>query len=90
MARSKVRWKFNVEGFASLRNHPTLVSAMESSAQQAAADTPFEVEVEVWPHQGRRSGPRTSVQIWASSYDARRQVNQQPPTLPAALGRVRL
>lgn len=90
MARSKVRWKFNTQGFAALRSHPTLVSAMESAANTAAAGTPFDVDVEVWPHEGRRAGPRTSVQIWASSFEARRQVNRDPGALPATLGRVRL
>lgn len=90
MARSKVRWKTNIEGFAALRNHPTLVEAMASAAQSVAAGTPFDVEVEVWPHEGRRAGPRTSVQIWARSFDARRRANQDPSALPAALGRVLL
>lgn len=87
---AKPKWKFNVDGFAKLRNHPKLVTAMESGANSAATGTPFDVEVEVFPHQGRRSGPRTSVQIWAKSAEARRAVNDQPGELTEALNRVRL
>lgn len=84
-----VRWQFNIDGFAQLRNHPALVAAMESSADRAAADTPFDVRVETWPHQGRRTGPRTSVQIWANSHEARRIVNANPGELTATLNRAR-
>lgn len=87
---AKVRWEFDVDGFAALRNHPTLVGAMESGARSAAAGTPFEVDVVSWPHQGRRSGPRTSVQVWANSFEARRQVNERPGELTAVLNRVGL
>lgn len=85
-----MRIKWNIDAFAELRNHPQLVSAMEAAANHAAASTPFEVEVEVWPHQGIRSGPRTSVQIWARSWDARKAVNDRPGELTAVLGRARL
>ena len=57
------RMRFNVEGFAQLRNHPRLVAAMEQAAGGATTGTGLEVRTETWPHQGRRSGPRTSVQI---------------------------
>lgn len=87
---AKARFRVNVEGFAELRNHPTLVAAMEDAADEAAAGTPFDVQVEVWPHRGRRTGPRTSVQIWANSHEARRIVNANPGELTAILGRVRL
>src|SRR5690606_33828776 len=56
-----VKWQWNLAGFAQLRNHPSLVDGMTSVAQRAATATPYEVRVEVWPHSGRRSGPRTSV-----------------------------
>ena len=87
---AKVRWKFNLEGFAALRNDPSLVSRMETAAESAAAGTPFEVQVETFPHQGRRSGARTSVQIWASSFEARAAVNRGPEALTATLNRVRI
>lgn len=87
---AKVRWEFDIDGFAAIRNHPTLVGAMTSAAESAAAGTPFEVDVAVWPHQGRRTGPRTSVQIWANTFEARRQANEQPGTLTAALNRARV
>lgn len=84
------RFKWNIDGFAELRSHPTLVAAMESAAESAAAGTPFEVEVEVFPHQGRRRGPRTSVQIWANSWEARVAVNDRPGDLTSVLNRVNL
>lgn len=85
-----VRWKWNVAGFAQLRNHPTLVRAMERAAESAADGTPFEVEVVTWPHAGVRTGPRTSVQIWARSPQARRRVNRYPGELVNALNKARL
>lgn len=71
-----VRWMFDVAGFAELRSHPKLVAAMESAAHTAAPDA----DVEVWYHEGRKSGPRTSVQIWGHDHDE----------LISALSRVRL
>lgn len=81
------KFKFNIAGFAQLRNHPTLVGSMASAAARGSAGTPFEVEVVTWPHSGIATGPRTSVQIWARGWDARRRVNQSPGELVAALGR---
>lgn len=86
---AKVRWKFDIAGFAALRNHPRLVGSMRSAADAAAGGTPFDVEVVTWPHAGRKEGPRTSVQIWANTYEARRRVNENPGELTAALGRAR-
>lgn len=85
-----VKWKWNLSGFADLRNHPSLVSGMSSAAERAATATPYEVQVVVWPHAGRRSGPRTSVQVWAESFDARKQANENPGDLVAVLNRVKL
>lgn len=85
-----VKWKFNIAGFADLRNDPKLVAAMESAMRTAAAGTPFEVEVAVFPHAGRRSGPRTSVQAWAASPRARAIANKRPDELTAVLNRVHL
>lgn len=82
---ARARFKPNLAGFAALRSHPTLVAAMESAARSAAAGTPYEVEV--WPHEGRRTGPRTSVQIWARSTEARRRVNEDPGDLASVLSR---
>lgn len=87
---AKVKWKWNVQAFAELRSHPTLVGAMRSGAEAAASGTPFDVKVETWPHRGRAAGPRTSVQIWASSLAARRAVDAQPGELVATLNRVRV
>lgn len=87
---AKVKWKWNVAAFAELRNHPTLVESMRSAAESAAASTPFDVEVAVWPHSGRRSGPRTSVQVWANSPDARKAVDVQPGRLVEVLNRANL
>lgn len=81
------KFKFNIAGFAQLRNHPALVGAMSSAASRGSAGTPFDVEVVVWPHSGISAGPRTSVQIWARSWDARRQVSRSPGELVAVLGR---
>lgn len=77
---AKVRWKFNPAGFAELRNHPLLVTAMESAADTAAGGTSASVEVVVWPHQGIKTGPRTSVQIWGD----------EPDDLIGILSRVRI
>lgn len=85
---ARTRFKANLAGFAELRSHPALVGAMESAAKNAAAGTPYDVEA--WPHEGRRSGPRTSVQIWARSDEARKRVNDDPGDLAAVLGRVGL
>lgn len=84
---AKIRWEFDLDGFAALRNHPSLVGAMSSAANQAAAGTGFDVNVVVWPHAGRRSGPRTSVQIWANSFEARQAVNDNPGLLANTLNR---
>jgi hypothetical protein len=86
----KVKWKWNLPAFAELRNDPRLVDAMRRSADTAAQHTPYEVEVEVWPHRGRRTGPRTAVQIWANSPEARRRVNDNPGDLTAVLNRMDL
>lgn len=86
----KVTFKWNMAGFAALRNHPALVAAMETAAHTAAAGTPFEVEVETFPHAGRRSGPRTAVQTWAASSEARRAVNEDPAELVRVLSRTHL
>lgn len=80
------RWKWNIAGFAALRNHPTVVAAMSDAAHGAAAGTPFEVEV--WPHAGIAAGPRTSVQIWARSHEAQRLVARNPGALSSTLGGV--
>lgn len=85
-----VKWQWNLAGFAQLRNHPSLVDGMTSVAQRAATATPYEVRVEVWPHSGRRSGPRTSVQVWAESFDARKRANKNPGDLVAVLNRMKL
>lgn len=87
---SKVRWKVNVDGLADLRNHPTLVGAMRSAADGAIVGTGFEVDVVTWPHGGRRSGPRTSVQIWANTPRARVIVNRDPDTLVRVLNKARI
>lgn len=85
-----VRWKFNMDGFTALRNHPALVAAMEAAAHQATTNTPFEVRVEVWPHRGIKTGPRTSVQVWADSPEARRRINENPGELVGLLDRMQL
>lgn len=82
-----VKWRFDMAGFAALRNHPTLVGAMRSSADSAAAGTDFDVEVVTWPHAGVRTGPRTSVQIWARHPRARAIVNKRPGELVSVLSR---
>lgn len=82
---ARTRFEINLAGFAALRSHPRLVGAMESAARSAAAGTPYEVEV--WPHEGRRTGPRTSVQIWARSEEARARVNENPGELAALITR---
>lgn len=82
---ARTRFKANLAGFGSLRSHPTLVGAMESAARSAAAGTPFEVEV--WAHQGRKTGPRTSVQIWARSPAATRALQADTGALIAVLAR---
>lgn len=87
---ARARFEPNLAGFAQLRNHPRLVAAMEAAARAAAAGTDLDVVVETWPHQGRRTGPRTSVQIWAGSSAARAAVNRNPAELTAVLARVRL
>lgn len=81
------RMRFNVAGFAALRNHPTLVGSMQTAAQRGAAGTGFDVEVVTWPHSGISAGPRTSVQVWARGYEARRRVNANPGELTAVLSR---
>jgi hypothetical protein len=85
-----VTFRANLQGFAQLRSHPRLVAAMESAARNAAAQTPFDVDVVTWPHEGRRSGPRTSVQIWARTHAARRAVNRDPSSLTSTLSRANL
>lgn len=87
---ARARFVPNLAGYAALRNHPSLVRAMQNSAENAAASTPFDVEVVVWPHRGRRSGPRTSVQIWASSGQAQAAVNRDPSSLTSVLNQVNL
>jgi hypothetical protein len=83
-----VKWKWNIAGFAQLRSHPSLVSEMRSAAESAAAGTPFDVVV--WPHGGHRTGPRTSVQVWAGSTEARVDVNRDPAALARVLDGARL
>lgn len=82
---ARARFKANLAGWAALRQHPTLVSAMKAAADTAAVGTPYEVEV--WPHGGRGSGPRTSVQIWARSDEARARVNDNPGELSSLITR---
>src|SRR5690554_3076357 len=86
MARSKVKWKFDMGGFAELRNHPVLVASMEAAMRSATAGTPFEVET--WAHQGRRAGPRTVVQAWARAPEARRLANEDPAEMQRVLSRL--
>lgn len=81
----RVKWKWNVAGFAQLRNHPVLVAAMEDAALAAADSSPIEVQVEVWKHEGRKRGGRTSVQIWAYGREAMRAVSRDPGQLTALL-----
>jgi hypothetical protein len=87
MARPK--WVWNLNGFAQLRQHPALVEAMTSSMLGAATGTPFEVEV--WPHEGsgsgRGGGPRTSVQAWARTSEARDLLDRNPGALHEVLAR---
>lgn len=80
---AKVKWRWNVAGFAELRNHPALVSAMESAMRSGAAGTPFEVEV--WAHRGRKAGPRTVVQAWARTPKAMRLVEDNPGAMHSVL-----
>lgn len=63
-----VRWNWNREAFEQLRNDPALIGAMEAAANAAAAGTGFQVKVVTWRHAGRRSGGRTSVQIWGDGH----------------------
>ena len=83
---AKVRWKFNTEGFAELRNHPVLVASMEASMRSATAGTPFEVET--WAHRGRKAGPRTVVQAWARTPEARKLANEDPAEMQRVLSRL--
>lgn len=86
---ARTRFVPNIAGFAALRNDPKLVSAMETSANTATIGTSFDVRVEVWPHRGRKTGPRTSVQIWAESFRSRAIVNRDPAALTSVLDRAR-
>lgn len=88
MARAKVKWEWNIAGFAQLRSDPALVNEMAGAMVSAAAGTPFEVEV--WSHVGRRTGPRTSVQAWARSREAMAEVQRDPGSLLAVLHRTGL
>lgn len=84
---ARVRFQANIAGFAALRSDPKLVREMESRARTAADGAGVDLDVVTWPHQGRSTGPRTSVQIWARSYRARRAVSDNPNLLPTVLAR---
>jgi len=82
---ARVKWKWNIEGFAALRMDAALVGAMEAAMSSAVAGTPFEVEV--WPHAGIKAGPRTSVQAWARTAEARRLARSHPEYMAGLLSR---
>lgn len=84
------KFRANIKGFAELRNHPTLVAGMHRAASQGSAGTPFEVDIVTFPHAGRKSGPRTSVQVWARTPRARAMANRDPSTLTAVLARAQI